>query len=677
MNMSNNNTFNNKIGVLDPAGINVNPLTNEPYSDAYKELGKLWASYPTFSKAKEVLKSITDNQVTFIIADVGAGKTVLLPKFALHYTDYKGKIGITLPKRVVTLSAASFAAKTLDVPLGKDIGYVYKGSPKDMVNDNNKLLYMTDGTLIMKFIKDPTLSEFNVIIIDEAHERKIQIDLLMLYLKKLLQSGERPDLRVIIMSATIDGDKYQKYFSGVKSKIINISGQRNYEITTHFLDHPTKSYMTEGLALIDKLIGNGIKKDMLFFITTSNEAIQLCKNIRPKYPKIFCIEVYADMDQNLKIFAESRDKFLELGNYDQKLIMATNVAESSLTIDGLKYVIDSGYELFSYFNPDIYGKVLEKRLISKAQALQRRGRVGRTEPGICYHLLTKDQFEHLEDYPAPDILRQDITMDFLQIIRITDTKNYADGYQMLMQLMDPPKKPFIDAAQDIYKLYKIIDDSGKLTKIGYDITQFSSMTINRILFLIYSYQMYCAKEASIILAMLDKLSGKLTNLFYKADTICKSGCQKPAANLLLEKLVQKKGDHFTYLRIYEEFKKEPDQKAWARKYGIKLELLNSVDKAVNTYYYKILNVSKAPPLSRVIDVDIKTRLTEALKLSHQHLTAKKMKPVFPKKQITGQINKDSAVFYHYNKKDLQNKTFIYDELTNASGSWEFNVITLI
>jgi len=675
--MSNENTFNNKIGVLDPEGINPNPLTNQPYTDDYKKLAKVWSGYPTFAKADEVLKSISANQIIFIIAGTGAGKSVMLPKFALHYTNYEGKVGMTLPKRIITLSAASFASKTFDVPLGKDIGYVYKGSPKEMASDKNKLLYMTDGILIMKFMKDPTLSEFKVIIIDEAHERKVQIDLLMLFLKNLLLSGKRPDLRVIIMSATIDPTKYQKYFTGVSSLVINISGQPNYDITVKYLEKPSYSYMLDGLTLIENLIHSGIKQDMLFFITTSSEALQLCKNIRPKYPKVYCIEVYADMDKNLKIYAESRDKFLELGNYDQKLIMATNVAESSLTIDGLKYVIDSGHELYNHFDPNVYGQILQKKLITKAQALQRRGRVGRTEPGTCYHLLTKEQFEKLEDYPAPDILKHDITMDFLQIIRITDDKNFASGHRMLMQLMDPPRKPFIDVAEDIYKLYKIIDNNGNLTKIGYDITQFTSLPINRILFLIYSYQMYCAKEASIILTMIEKLGGKLANLFFKADTICQAKCEKPAADNLMAKMAQNKGDHLTYLRIYEEYKNTIDKQAWIRKYGIRSDLINSIDKAANLYYYKIINVSKAPPLSRVANVDVKKKLVEALKLSHRHLTAVKMTPTFSKKHIEGQINRDSAIYYRYGRKDLQNRTFIYDELSNINENWEFNIITLI
>jgi len=675
--MSNKFDITTKIGILDPNGIENNPLTGLPYSQTYKDLGKIWSTYPAYSKANEILDSISSNHLTFIISGTGSGKTVLIPKFALHYTNYQGKIAVTLPKRVVTLSAASFAAKTLDVELGKSIGYVYKGSPKDMIGPQNKIVYMTDGTLIMKFINDPLLNEYNVVIIDEAHERKVQIDLILLFLKKLLQSGQRPDLRVIIMSATIDGPKYQKYFDGINSKIINISGQPNYEIEVFFLDKPSTSYLVDGLDLVEDLVGKGIKKDMLFFITTSNEAMQTCKVIRPKYPKVYCIEVYADMDKDLKIYAESRDKFLELGNYDQKLIMATNVAESSLTIDGLKYVIDSVHQLYSFYDPITMSKTLVTKLITKAQALQRRGRVGRTETGICYHLVTKEQFDALEDYPPPDILKEDLTVDLIKIIEQTPNKTYQEGYDMLHELMDVPSDKYIDVVKDLFNLYQIVEPDGRLTTVGSSITKFSSLPLNRSLFLIYAYQLFCAKEASIILAMIDALHGKLSNLFYKADTMCDSDCAKPAAKKLIATLVQKRGDHFTFLNIYQKFKSMTDQKTWARKYGIRLDVLNRVDKLVRQYYYRILNISKAPQQARINEADTKRNLLQALKASHQHLIANKMTTTYPQKKVEAKIKNDSALLFHHTRKDIANKTFIYDELANINNSWEFNLVTLI
>ncbi|AGF85153.1 helicase [Moumouvirus goulette] len=683
MNQDNNNvyrlSFENKIGVLDPNGTELNPLTDKPYSNDYKKLAATWSTYPVYFQAENILRALDKNQVIFLSVGTGGGKTALTPKLALHFTNYKGRIAITLPKRIVALSAATYSAETLDVKLGTSVGYVYKGSDKSMLNDQNHLIYMTDGYLVMEFVKDPTLSKYDIIIIDEAHERSVRIDLLMLFLKNILLTGKRPDLKVVIMSATINGPKYQNYFTGIKSEIINVSGQPNHPIEVHFLDKPTDSYVRTGFELVETLIHENLRGDILFFITTSNEALQLCRNIRPKYPRVYCIEVYADMDKNLKIYAESRDKFLELGNYDQKLVMATNVAESSLTINGLKYVVDSGYELQNYFDPETYGHILGKQLITQAQAIQRRGRVGRTEPGICYHLLTREQFNNLEQYPTPDILKQDITMDIIKIIQITDSKTFTEANNMLGELMDPPKQSFINVAHDLFDMYKIIDTNDKLTKIGSLMTQFSSLSINRIMFLIYSFKLHCAREAAIILAMMEFINGKITNIFHKLDPICESNCERQSASLWLDKMIQKRGDHLTYLKIFQEYKNAPDRKVWGNKYGMRLDLFNMIDKTANQYFHKILNFYKNPEPSRIVhsSTNITNNIIQALTESHKHLTANKLRPIFSKKDIQGRISKDSVVRQKYNKKELSNKKFIYDELTNINGKWEFRTITII
>ena len=173
------------IGILDPLGEHYNPVTNEPYSDTYKELAKKWSMFPAYEKARDIISSIQDNQIILVISGTGSGKTVLLPKFLLHVLDYKGHIGITLPKQIIAKSAAEFAAKTLDLELGKQVGYQYKGSEKEMRGKNPNLLYATDGSIVARLMNDPELKEFDGIIIDEAHERKIQIDFLLFLLKKV------------------------------------------------------------------------------------------------------------------------------------------------------------------------------------------------------------------------------------------------------------------------------------------------------------------------------------------------------------------------------------------------------------------------------------------------------------------------------------------------------------
>jgi pre-mRNA-splicing factor ATP-dependent RNA helicase DHX15/PRP43 len=356
------------------------------------------------------------------------------------------------------------------------------------------------------------------------------------------------------------------------------------------------------------------------------------------------------------------------------MVMATNVAESSLTIDGLKYVIDSCYEYHNSFDPYSMGYIMEKKLITEAQALQRRGRVGRTEPGICYHLLTKKQFDALEKYPAPDILEQDITIDLLGIIKTTDDRSYFTGMESINKLMDVPKKKILDVAYDLYKLYHVIDANGILTHIGSDIAEFSTLKIHQSLFLIYSYQMFCAKEASIIVTMIEILKGNFANLFYKSDD--HDGDRK-ASNQVLKKIIVKDSDHLTFLKVFKEYADAADKKKWANKYGIRLDIMNKVKTDADKYYYRIINISKAYQESRVADVAVEIRLNRALQRSHEHMFAKNLTPVYPTKKNEGDISKKSVLQYSFTKKELAKKKFIYDELMQTNGNWEFSCVTLL
>ena len=162
----------------------------------------------------------------------------------------------------------------------------------------------------------------------------------------------------------------------------------------------------------------------MFFVTSSNEAFDLCKQLNNELENIdienniYCIEVYAGMNKNKQIIAQDKDLFKKEGNYKRKIVITTNVAESSLTIEGIKFVIESGYELLGQFDPDLMGHRLEKGIISHAQAKQRMGRSGRTEPGVCYHLYTEDFFNRMKKFPEPDIRKQDITDECLKLLNI-------------------------------------------------------------------------------------------------------------------------------------------------------------------------------------------------------------------------------------------------------------------
>lgn len=350
-----------KIGILDPNGNNLNPLNNQPYSDTYKELAKKWSTFPAYERAEEIIDIIKSNQVILVISGTGSGKTVLLPKYTLHALDYKGHIGITLPKQIIAKSAAEFAAATLDVKLGEQIGYQYKGSDASLKGRNPNLLYATDGTIVARLMNDPELKEFDAIIIDEAHERKIQIDFLLYLLRNVIR--KRKEFKLIIMSATINSEIFSSYFATEKFVTLDIGGKTNFPIESIFSDEKSNSekYVERGLKIIDILMkeyindkNNSKINDILFFVTSINETIEIRDKLLSLYPNIVSIAVYAGMDTKLQ------DQVQIKQTNDRRILISTNVAESSLTVDGIKYVIDSGFELFSYDDPEKHAKVLEK-----------------------------------------------------------------------------------------------------------------------------------------------------------------------------------------------------------------------------------------------------------------------------------------------------------------------------
>ena len=301
----------NTVGILDPDGINLNPLTNEPYSELYKELAKKWKEFPAYKKASQILKSIEDNQIILITSGTGSGKTVLLPKFVLHTLNYKGKVAITLPKQLIAKSAAEFAAKTLDVKLGEEVGYQYKGSDKRHKSENTKLLYATDGTIVARLLNDIELKDFDAVVIDEAHERKVQIDFLLYLLRFTIE--KRKDFKLIIMSATVNAEIFKSYFKDYSFSQLDIGGETNYPIESIFLTSDIgDAYMSHGGTLIRKILQETSDGDILFFVASVNETKEICRKLRDFDDSLFCVELYSGIKPEVQDLAQDLNKYKQV-----------------------------------------------------------------------------------------------------------------------------------------------------------------------------------------------------------------------------------------------------------------------------------------------------------------------------------------------------------------------------
>ena len=288
---------------LDKHGTQSNFLTNNPYSPAYIELAASWSKLPLYeheAQIKKIFKSIHDNQVTLIISGTGSGKTVLVPKFLLKYFYEMNtskddiKIAITNPKTLTTIYNAEYAAKTLDVVGNTLVGYKFRGSPENMASANTKLLYVTDGLLLSQIMKDRNiintnpdkklLEEYSGVIIDEVHERQVPIDLLLYFLKDVLK--QRPEFKLIIMSATIDPLLFKKFYENddITFGEISVSGQSHYPITNHYLNQTEKinmfNYIDIGIKIITKLLDTDEIGDILMFVTSQKETENGCLKLK-------------------------------------------------------------------------------------------------------------------------------------------------------------------------------------------------------------------------------------------------------------------------------------------------------------------------------------------------------------------------------------------------------------
>jgi len=508
----NDDINNNANGILDPEGIHKNPLTHNDYSPQYKELASWWSKLPAYKIVDSALEDIRNNQVLLITSGTGSGKTVLFPKYVLHTFNYNKKIIITLPKQVIVKSAAEFSAKTLDVTLGEEVGYQYRGSEPEYKSQKTLLLYATDGTVVQRILHN-NFKDISALIIDEAHERKVQIDFLLYLAKNLLRT--RPDFKLIIMSATINTQLFASYFNEFKFKAIDIGSEPGFPIDEIWMDKSIGlGYLKRGYDIIKKLIQSEQTIILIFFVTSIKEEQEICRRIVDDKLDAFCIEVYSGFahgNPERELLLTSRDLYKEKTGKKSKIILASPVAESSLTIEGVNYVIDSGYEFSSSYSVDLEAHSLKKRLISKAQVRQRMGRTGRTNNGTCYHLYTHDEYESMIDYPEPEIRISDISQETLSILNNRSINSVENVIKIYGEFIEPPTDKYIRHAIKTLTTYQLltndeINDLGHIiSRLNVDIMSGVALTVAK--------KLGCLNSVIAILTTIEQIKNSMKGLF--------------------------------------------------------------------------------------------------------------------------------------------------------------------
>ncbi|KAG8909357.1 DEAH-box ATP-dependent RNA helicase prp43 [Tulasnella sp. 408] len=488
----------------------VNPFTKKPLTPAYKKILEGRKKLPVFAQIQDFYDMYTKNQIIVMIGETGSGKTTQIPQFCV-YSDLphtKGKmIACTQPRRVAAMSVAQRVAAEMDVELGKQVGYTIRF--EDMTEAGTTFLkYMTDGMLLREAMNDPTLSRYSTVILDEAHERTLATDILMGLLKDIARN--RSDLKIIVMSATLDALKFQKYF-GSQDKpapLLKVPG-RTFPVETFYTQEPEPDYVEAAIRTVLMIHHAEEPGDILLFLTGEEEIEDACRRIRAEaedlerqHPDtvgpLTCVPLYASLPprEQQKIFQPAPGPKTPDGPPGRKCVVSTNIAETSLTIDGIVYVVDPGFVKSKVYNPRIRVESLLVAPISKASAQQRAGRAGRTRPGKCFRLYTeKDFIKELEEQTYPEILRSNLANTVLELMKL--------GVKDLVHFdyMDAPAPETIMRALELLNYLAALDDDGNLTEMGKIMAEFP-LDPQMSKMLIVSPEFRCSNEILTLSAML-------------------------------------------------------------------------------------------------------------------------------------------------------------------------------
>ncbi len=411
---------------------------------------------PVYQQKDRILEALAHNQVIVVESPTGSGKTTQIPVilheagFALH-----GMIGVTQPRRIAAISVSEFIAKQLKTPMPGIIGY--KMRFEDKTDQSTAIKIMTDGILLQEMKLDPGLSRYSVIMVDEAHERSLNIDFILGLLKRVLE--ERPEFKVIVSSATINAEVFSAYFGDCP--VVKIDTQV-YPVTVVW-DPPAVEGNLEALtakieATVNRIVmGDRREGDILIFLP-GERAIKDCMqrlSVSESRGRIHIVPLYARLGKD-----EQERVFDKAPPGKSKVIISTNIAETSVTIDGVTSVIDSGQAKLNFYNPRTYTASLVEVPISKASCNQRKGRAGRTAPGFCYRLFTRDDFENRSLFTMEEIYRTDLSEVVLRMaeLGISDFERF--------DFISKPARSGLLGAMDVLTLLEALNPDRSLSAIG-------------------------------------------------------------------------------------------------------------------------------------------------------------------------------------------------------------------
>lgn len=413
---------------------------------------------PMWSARERLIAAVKSSPVLIVVGETGSGKTTQIPQFLLDagFTRGGGMIACTQPRRVAAVTVAQRVAQERGCVLGQEVGYTVRFD--DCTSAATQLKYMTDGMLLREALLDPQLKRYRAIVLDEAHERTIATDVLLGLLKQA-RAARGGDFRLLVMSATLDAAGFRDYFPGAQAAYVE---GRQHPVSVMYSLQPLESYLDAAITAALQVHCDEALGDALVFLTGQDEIESAERLIReraealphdPQRPHLEVVPMYAALpaDAQMRAFAPAPPG-------TRKVVLSTNIAETSITIPGVRYVIDTGFVKARAYNARLGADCLEVVPVSKAQARQRSGRAGREAPGKCYRLYTEGAFGQLAAVTEPEIKRANLASVVLQL------KSLGVADPTSFDFMDPPPKTALLRALELLFALGALDTLGQLTK---------------------------------------------------------------------------------------------------------------------------------------------------------------------------------------------------------------------
>lgn len=612
----------------------------------YSDIQSVRKSLPAYKYRQSFLDIVAANQVIVVVGETGSGKTTQLPQYLYEAGYHKGqsngkllKIGCTQPRRVAATSVARRVAEEVGCSLGQEVGYSIRF--EDESSNKTIIKYLTDGMLLREFISDPLLSTYSCLMIDEAHERTVSTEIVLSLLKDILL--ERKDLKLIIASATINASKFSDYFN--KAPVFRIPGRR-FPVNICYTKNPEANYIQAAITTVLQIhTKEDISGDILVFLTGQEEIEMMEEALNDARNKLgnlikplIVAPIYANLPPKLqaKIFEPTPVN-------SRKVVLATNIAETSITIDGIKFVIDPGFVKENVFNPSTGMESLVVVPCSRASADQRAGRAGRVGPGKCFRLFTKWSFyNELPENGTPEILRANLSSVILLLlsIGITDLVNF--------DFMDPPSHQTLIRCLELLYALGALNAKGQLTETGRKMAAFpmDPMFCKAIL---TSAELDVTNDVLSIISMLSESS----SLFYRPKD------KKELADKRKERFYHEAGDHVTLLNIWNQWKESGFSNLWCEDNFLQYRTLKRIKEVrgqleklcIRVGVFLLESKSKEPDVTKVQQAILSgffTNVARLLKLGNSYVLLKKNQPMFvhPSSRIYPVKPPPKFILYH-------------------------------